>query len=149
MMMSLKETLPSPSRFNASRASAERSMSISDVRKKCGTGPMDCDRRLAMVFRIWVSGTSVKEPELTGAGSRETGDDVAADIGAPDAPARSRRMMRPPGPVPWILPKLMPSSRATRLASGEALMRPAASVGIVGLGAGELGTLTRGAFALG
>src|SRR6266481_1132929 len=61
MMMSLKETLPAWSPnwlFRASRASLARSMSTSVVRKKWGMGPSDVANRLAIVFRIWVRGTS-------------------------------------------------------------------------------------------
>ena len=61
MTMSLNETVYwSPRAFRAWRASYARSMSISLVRKKCGIGPMDWLRRLAIVLRIWVSGTSRK-----------------------------------------------------------------------------------------
>src|SRR3989442_1626517 len=60
IMTSLNETFPrSPScRLSASRASAARSMSTSLVRKKWGMGPSDVARRLAMVLRICVRGTS-------------------------------------------------------------------------------------------
>src|SRR5438034_5202956 len=70
MMMSLNEIFPpsSPScLFRASRASAARSMSISVVRKKCGIGPIEAASRLAIVFRIWVSGTSSYGTPVRGA----------------------------------------------------------------------------------
>src|SRR3954452_5821632 len=40
------------------RISAARSMSISLVRKKCGTGPSDVTRRRAIVRRISLAGSS-------------------------------------------------------------------------------------------
>ncbi len=133
-MMSLKLTLPvSPNCwFRASRASAARSMSTSDVRKKCGTGPSDAANRLAIVLRICVRGTSSNAAPLaitTGAGAAE------AETARTGAASRSRRITRPPGPEPCSNLRSTPFSLAIRLASGEALTTRVASATATGAGA--------------
>src|SRR5947208_1581128 len=134
MTMSLNETLPPPPPawspsclLRPSRASAARSMSTSVVRKKWGMGPSDVARRLAIVLRIWVRGTSAYgAPERSGNGTRETGNVAAGAV----AGARSRSFLttRPPGPEPVTSFRSTPASFAIRRASGEAFTR-VASVG--------------------
>src|SRR5438876_254731 len=152
MMMSLNEIFPpaSPSCWlSASRASAARSMSISVVRKKCGIGPIDAASRLAIVFLIWVSGTSsygtpVRRASgvVRGAGAAT----VAAGDGA-GAPSTSRLITRPPGPEPWTSLRSTPDSLAIRFASGDAFTR-VASAAATGTGAGAgAGALAAGAAA--
>src|SRR5213080_4233611 len=145
-MMSLKETLPrSPScRLRASRASAARSMSTSLVRKKWGTGPSDVTRRLAIVLRICVSGTSSNGvPVTAGCGMRDAGCGAAATAagvaawGRAAVASRSRLTTRPPGPEPVTSLRSTPASFAIRLASGEAFTPPASPAGaaaVAGLG---------------
>src|SRR5882672_9382039 len=106
-------------------------MSTSVVRKKWGMGPSDVAKRLAIVLRIWVRGTSSYAAPLrttTGAG-----DATDAGIGV-GALSRSRLTTRPPGPDPWRRAMSTPVSFAIRFANGDALTR-AASVG-AGTGAG-------------
>ena len=98
------------------RASIVRLMSTSTVRKKCGTGPIDSTRRLAIVFRIWVSGTSSKP--ASGRGGSGT-----AVILRSAASTTSRFTIRPPGPEPAIASSRRPFSSASRRARGEALIR--------------------------
>ena len=49
---------------------------------------------------------------------------IPAGRGAPWAASTSRRMMRPPGPVPWISWRSTPVWPAILRASGEAFTRP-------------------------
>src|SRR5213592_4145094 len=142
-MMSLKETLPrSPScRLRASRASAARSMSTSLVRKKWGTGPSDVTRRLAIVLRICVSGTSSNGvPVTAGCGMRDAGCGAAATAagvaawGRAAVASRSRLTTRPPGPEPVTSLRSTPASFAIRLASGEAFTRVASAAAATGSG---------------
>src|SRR6266480_2481451 len=143
MMMSLNEILPpaSPScLLSASRASAARSMSISVVRKKCGIGPIDATRRLAIVFLICVSGTSsygtpVRRAScvVRGAGAATA---AAGDGGDAGAPSTSRLITRPPGPEPWTSLRSTPASLAIRFASGDAFTRVASAAAATGTGAG-------------
>src|SRR2546428_551792 len=136
-MMSLKETLPrSPScGLRASRASAARSMSTSLVRKKWGTGPRDVTRRLAIVLRIWVRGTSsYAPPDLAATGEtgegrgslRCTAADAATERTSPCSPlpaaSRSRLTTLPPGPDPVTRFRSTPASLAMRFAKGDAFL---------------------------
>src|SRR5262245_57699596 len=112
---------------------------------------MDSERRLAMVFRICVSATSVKsvwDLELT---------TRAAWAGACAAASMSRVMMRPPGPEPWTAERSKPRSEASRRASGEERTWPplgvdaAEGVDAVGVGGagGGAGTAWAGGAAAG
>src|SRR6267143_1404186 len=139
MMMSLNEIFPpapsSPScLLSASRASAARSMSISVVRKKCGTGPSEAASRLAIVFRIWVRGTSSYGTPVRGARSAVRGVAEAGAVAACAAGARStsRLTTRPPGPEPCTSFRSTPASFAIRFASGDAFTRVAAG-GVTGV----------------
>src|ERR1035437_9536147 len=87
-------------------------------------GPMDSARRRAMVLRIRVSGRSSKSTED---GRPKTEDETcaAADGPAASAASMSRLMMRPAGPLPETLARLMPRSSARRLARGLENVRPA------------------------
>ena len=127
--MSLYETLnSSPSAIMRVRNSRTLVRSKSAVRKKVGIGPFDSASRRAMVLRICVSGRSSKSPAATtrGAGAITR---AAAGVGAPEssvlaAASMSRRMTRPPGPVPWSAARSSPRSVASRRASGEERARP-------------------------
>src|SRR5207245_9732771 len=58
----------------------------------------------------------------------------------------SRRMIRPPGPVPRISRRSTPACAAIFLANGDAFTRPVATaVGAVGAGMPTAGALTAGA----
>src|SRR6266576_2181549 len=135
MTMSLYEIFSG----RASRASAARSMSISVVRKKCGIGPIDAASRLAIVFRIWVRGTSSYG---TPDGARSTERGAGAALGCPvmlglAAPASTSRLMtRPPGPDPCTSFRSTPASLAIRRASGDAFTRVASVAVATGAGAG-------------
>src|SRR5215831_15513644 len=107
-------------------------MSTSVVRKKCGTGPSDAASRLAIVLRIWVSGTSRYAAPPTGWATATRGTATAT---AP-ALSRSRMTTRPPGPEPRTSFKSTPRSLASRRASGEARTTRVASAGATGTGAG-------------
>src|SRR5947209_4176089 len=97
--------------------------------------------RLAIAARIWESGrSSYSTPGRTGAvtGAAATG---AAATGAAAtvtvAASTSRRMIRPPGPLPRISRRSTPVCAAIFFARGDALTRPAATVtGAVRAGAG-------------
>src|SRR5256712_10980037 len=97
--------------------------------------------RLAIAARIWESGrSSYSTPGRTGAvtGAAATG---AAATGAAAtvtvAASTSRRMIRPPGPLPRISRRSTPVCAAIFFARGDALTRPvAADVGAVRAGAG-------------
>src|SRR5207247_738852 len=81
--------------------------------------------RLAIAARIWESGRS----------SYSTPGTIGAVTGA--AATTSRRMMRPPGPVPRISRRSTPVCAAIFFARGDALTRPVATaVGAVRAGAG-------------
>src|SRR5207237_4142440 len=104
-------------------------------------GPSDVANRLAMVLRIWVSGTSsYAAPVRSGNGTRETGNVApAVAVGAADAPglgARSRSFLttRPPGPEPVTSLRSTPASFAIRRASGEAFTRVASAAAATGSG---------------
>src|SRR6187397_1199802 len=90
------------------------------------------DRRLAMVLRMFVSGTSVPGAmDGTGAAGRAAG--VGADpppgaeagraVGA-DHDSMSRLMIRPPGPLPETDDRSMSFLAAMLRASGLAFTRP-------------------------
>src|SRR5438128_12308237 len=101
--------------------------------------------RLAIAARIWESGrSSYSTPgtigAVTGAAATVTGA-VATVTGAVAtvtvAASTSRRMMRPPGPVPRISRRSTPVCAAIFFARGDALTRPVATaVGAVRAGAG-------------
>src|SRR6266851_1822458 len=120
--------------LSASRASAARSMSISVVRKKCGTGPSEAASRLAIVLRIWVRGTSSYGTPVRGARSAVRGLAEAGAVAACTAGARStsRLTTRPPGPEPCTSFRSTPASFAIRFASGDAFTRVAAG-GVTGV----------------
>jgi len=65
-------------------------------------GPIDSPRRLAIVFRIWLSGSSWKSPSRGMAGALGAAEAAARGATAPAAAAASmsRLMMRPFGPEP-------------------------------------------------
>src|SRR2546430_10027504 len=93
-------------------------------------GPSDVANRLAIVLRIWVSGTSsYAAPVRPGNGKRETGNvAAAAAVGPADAAglgARSRSFLttRPPGPEPVKSLRSTPASFAIRRASGQLFTR--------------------------
>src|SRR6266571_9266149 len=97
--------------------------------------------RLAIAARIWESGrSSYSTPgtigAVTGAAARVTGA-VATVTVAAVAASTSRRMMRPPGPVPRISRRSTPVCAAIFFANGEAFTRPVATVtGAAWAGAG-------------
>src|SRR5947199_59788 len=152
MMTSLNETFPrSPScRLSASRASAARSMSTSLVRKKWGMGPSDVARRLAMVLRICVRGTSSYGAPPRSAGEMGEGrgacGGTAGGAAAPrtspfsllPASSRSRFTTRPPGPDPVTSFRSTPVSVAMRFARGDAFTRVASAATTAAAGAGDL-----------
>src|SRR5512143_1935687 len=154
-MMSLKLILSlpwSPScRLSASRASAARSMSTSLVRKKWGTGPSDVASRLAIVFRICVSGISSKgAPPGAVTGERGSGSGrsgSAATASAAGTDFTSRFTTRPPGPVPRISFKSTPASLAIRLARGDALTRVASATATVPVATADGSWLTAAGWA--
>jgi len=132
MTMSFTETLNwSPAAVICSRSVPTFVMSISDVRKNVGMGPMLSPRRRAIVLRICVSATSLNSPsicsavctalgaaEMLGRGAAAT--PAGATAGAAVAAASmSRLMTRPPGPVPLMAWRLSPFSAAMRRARGE------------------------------
>src|SRR5437870_11552752 len=97
--------------------------------------------RLAIAARIWESGrSSYSTPGRTGAvtgaaapGAAATGAAATVTVAA----STSRRMMRPPGPVPRISRRSTPVCAAIFFARGDALTRPVATaVGAVRAGAG-------------
>ncbi len=85
---------------------------------------MDCDSRRAMVFRIWLSGTSWKAspvvPGMVVAAGR-------APAAAGRVPSTSRATTRPSGPEPGTEAMSIPRSAAIRRASGEAFTLPPAA----------------------
>src|SRR2546425_13339986 len=97
--------------------------------------------RLAIAARIWESGrSSYSTPgtigAVTGAAATVTGA-VATVTVAGVAASTSRRMMRPPGPVPRISRRSTPVCAAIFFARGDALTRPVATaVEAVRAGAG-------------
>src|SRR3954451_19232004 len=97
-------------------------------------GPIDWLSRRAIVFRIWLSGTSVNGVEAERKlslrlGSGDAGETRVAPAGAGAAASRSRATIRPSGPVPNTPPRSSPRSAAMRRASGDALTRPGACEG--------------------
>src|SRR5437660_5893420 len=94
--------------------------------------------RLAIAARIWESGrSSYSTPgtigAVTGAAATVTGAVATVTVAA----STSRRMMRPPGPVPRISRRSTPVCAAIFFARGDALTRPVATaVGAVRAGAG-------------
>src|SRR5438445_5518848 len=87
--------------------------------------------RLAIAARIWESGrSSYSTPgtigAVTGAAATVTGA-VATVTVAGVAASTSRRMMRPPGPVPRISRRSTPVCAAIFFARGDALTRPVAT----------------------
>src|SRR5438132_12895176 len=106
--------------------------------------------RLAIAARIWESGrSSYSTPgtigAVTGAAATVTGA-VATVTVAGVAASTSRRMIRPPGPVPRISRRSTPACAAIFLANGDAFTRPVATtVGAVGAGMPTAGALTAGA----
>src|SRR5438093_11454981 len=93
--------------------------------------------RLAIAARIWESGrSSYSTPgtigAVTGAAATVTGAVATVTVAA----STSRRMMRPPGPVPRISRRSTPVCAAIFFARGDALTRPATAVGAVRAGAG-------------
>ena len=114
--------LASSSALTRTRAASARVMSMSTVRKKCGTGPSDPVRRRATVLRIWVSGMSTKSSPGAGAATGTVGAAAAAWA----AISMSRLTTRPPGPDPRTPAMSNPRSPARRFATGEAFTRPVA-----------------------
>ena len=115
----------SPSWIRATRRSRRASVSVMSIVAtswKAGTAAASVSRR-TIVLRRFVSGTRSTAP---GAIAR-TGA-AAAGAGACSACSTSSATMRPSGPVPRTCARSTPFSRAIRRASGEALMRPPASV---------------------
>src|SRR3989442_13327995 len=97
--------------------------------------------RLAIAARIWESGrSSYSTPGRIGAvtgaaapGAAATGAAATVTVAA----STSRRMIRPPGPLPRISRRSTPVCAAIFFARGDALTRPAATVtGAVRAGAG-------------
>src|SRR2546430_826 len=92
--------------------------------------------RLAIAARIWESGrSSYSTPGTIGAvtGAAATGAAATVTVAA----STSRRMIRPPGPLPRISRRSTPVCAAIFFARGDALTRPAATVtGAVRAGAG-------------
>src|SRR5712691_5648498 len=94
--------------------------------------------RLAIAARIWESGrSSYSTPgtigAVTGAAATVTGAVATVTVAA----STSRRMMRPPGPVPRISRRSTPVCAAIFFARGDALTRPVATtVEAVRAGAG-------------
>ena len=79
--------------------------------------------RRAIVLRMFVSGTRSTSPAGTGACNSLLLAGAAA--GAPaSARSTSSATIRPSGPVPRSAARSIPRSRASRRASGEALIRP-------------------------
>src|SRR5207247_7905262 len=84
--------------------------------------------RLAIAARIWESGrSSYSTPgtigAVTGAAATVTGAVATVTVAA----STSRRMMRPPGPVPRISRRSTPVCAAIFFARGDALTRPVAT----------------------
>src|SRR5438093_13776453 len=90
--------------------------------------------RLAIAARIWESGrSSYSTPGTIGAVTGAVATVTVAAVAA----SMSRRMMRPPGPVPRISRRSTPVCAAIFFARGDALTRPVATaVGAVRAGAG-------------
>src|SRR5450631_2815555 len=112
-------------------------------------------RRLTPITLISVvSGTGA--PGAGGSTARDIGTATspAADLASerPPAATKSPRKMRPPGPLPAMLAKSIPASRARRRFAGEAITRPdrggAGAVTAGSVAAGAAGTTGIAAAAL-
>ena len=111
---------------------------------------MDSPSRRAMIFRMVVSGTSVKSVDRSigrsvgragpAGGAGKGADANGAAAGSAAAFSMSRLMIRPLGPEPWTLPRSRPLACARRRARGdERTTSPVvceASGSIVGAGVG-------------
>src|ERR1044071_7392643 len=84
---------------------------------------MDCTRRLAIVFRIWVRGTSRYDGTTEGRKDATSVARAAVPATACPTASRSRRITRPSGPDPLTTARSTPRSAAIFRARGEALMR--------------------------
>ena len=89
-------------------------MSAETVSMNAGTVHASVRRR-AIVLRMFERGCDCTSPDATGAAGR-----AAAGAGL----STSCATIRPSGPLPRRLARSMPRSRASRRASGDALMRP-------------------------
>src|SRR5712692_7334674 len=89
---------------------------------------------LAIAARIWESGlSSYSTPGTIGAVTGAAATVAVATVAA----STSRRMIRPPGPVPRISLRSTPVCAAIFFARGDALTRPVATaLGAVRAGAG-------------
>src|ERR1051325_11417335 len=112
--------------------SAARSMSISLVTKKCGTGPSEVTSRRAIVRRISLIGSSrYADGPWTAPGSACRGNASGRSEGFADgapfelmADSTSLLIILPPGPLPFRDDRLIPASAAMRAAIGEIKVRP-------------------------
>src|SRR5712691_379776 len=115
-----------------------RSTRASTVTVNSGMVDFASAMRRAMVACIRLGSTTSTSGPVARGGVGE-GARVGADFPAAAA-STSSLTMRPSGPLPWIVARLMPSSDASRLARGEALTStPAPSlplVAVAGSGAG-------------